>query len=232
MVYLRWNELRPQLGLMHDSILTRADAEKLVDLDIAVDLVLGEARKQAALLLRQATGVLEKAEADANVQRLRADRERASAARQGYRQGRRESIEEWHAQVAPANGAVADGLQPQRERMARMVVNAVRRLVLASPPREFFDAAISCIDREAEDARRMVLHVHPDEVIPATETVQGCRVRWPKGLQVRVEADASLGLRSCRVETDVGYMDSSLDVQLSALSDDLLAEPGFQGGAA
>ena len=221
MVYLRWNELRPQLGLTNDGIIVRADAERLVTLDVAVEAILGDARAHRLASNEEVERLRDAAKADAEAIKAHASEECRAAVETAVAQASAEALTVWQAKAAAAQREGHEIFVRYREMLAKVVVNTVRQLVHAAPASDFFEMALSALDREAEEARRMVLHVHPDDASEATQALAKFQARWPEGLVARVEVAPSLPLRSCRVETDLGYVDSSLEVQLAVFGNRL-----------
>lgn len=218
MVYLRWNELRTQLGLNGDGIVPRAQAEQLVALDAAVESILQEARQFLADARLQGQRIRDEAVAGADAIRAQAEEECRSARESAYAQGSIEAAKTW---LDKAAGPQREGhalFSRHRETLGKIVVNTVRQLVRSAPAGDFFEAAMSALDREAEEARWMVLYVHPGEVQEASRMLETFRGRWPDGMSVRIEPQASFEPRSCRVETDLGYIDSSLEIQLAVFA--------------
>ncbi len=227
MVYLRWPELGAELGLNDDGVVARDEFARLVMLDSAAMDILRAAQARADAALEEAEHILDEAHADADRLVAAGEAQRRTAANLGYWQGRRQSVADWHRQSLAAQRDAAALAARQRERLAELVVATVRGLVLSQPPQDFYAAALTLLDKEAEDAGRMVFHVHPDDRAHVEAALQSHRARWPAGASARVEVDPQLGRRACRVESDVGYIDAGLDTQLAALARGLLNDRTF-----
>jgi type III secretion protein L len=227
MVYLRWPELGAELGLNDDGVVPRDELARLVTLDSAADDILGAAQRRADAASHEAERILSAARAEADRLVEAGENQRRASANLGYWQGRRQCVADWHRQALTAQHDAAALAARQRERLADLVVATVRGLVLSQPAQDFYAAALTLLDKEAEAAGRLVFHVHPDDCAHVEAALQAHRVRWPAGASARVEVDPQVGRRACRVESDVGYIDAGLDTQLAALARGLLSDRAF-----
>ncbi len=174
-------------------------AQRLAQAEDAARRLLDEARLQADALAERA-------------------REQEQAARvRGHEAGMRQALDEWHAAAARGRALAARSHAALRERLAAMVVEAVRQLVLAEPGESFFAAALARLDKLAEDAARLTLRLHPADRAAAERALAAAPQPWLAGLAVALEDDASLAPGSCRCESSTGWLDASLEVQLEAV---------------
>lgn len=218
MVYLRWTELGAELGLSADGVVAREELARLVSIDQAAVDLLAAARARQDAAHEEAERVLADAHAEAERLVAAGETQRRASAKLGYWQGHRQAVADWHDQSFDAQRDMASMVARQRERMIDVVVATVRGLVLSQAPQDFYAAALTLLDKEAEDAGRMLFHVHPDDQAHAEAALQAHRARWPAGASARVEVDPQSTRRSCRVESDMGYVDAGLDTQLAALA--------------
>jgi type III secretion protein L len=97
-----------------------------------------------------------------------------------------------------------------------LVAEAVSRIVRAMPPEILTKSVIQAALDEVQGERgRVVLRLHPERVALAETWL---RERPMTGaISIVVEADTTLGLDDCMLETANGVIETGLDIQLQAL---------------
>lgn len=144
-------------------------------------------------------------------------RARDAAVEQGRRDGEAEGRKRAAALMADTVAAAQDQLRISEKRLIAIVVEAVRRIVGEFDDTELTSRLVRKLVAEAESEGRIRLRVSPGRLA----TVQDCVRRMPSRhggmVLVEVVADPSVEDRACRMETELGFVETSVDAQLEAL---------------
>lgn len=148
-----------------------------------------------------------------------------AARQQGYQDGYRDGMvaldgfKQSYAQQTTAQigtlvaslTAALDGLQQDMaQAVAAIATELARRVVrqeLAAEPERIARVAAEAIDAMMLSARHMVVRVHPDDLA----FVQGGCAEQLAARGARVVADAALTRGGCRVESDIGGVDATVE---------------------
>ncbi len=146
-----------------------------------------------------------------NAEAARQAREQGHAL--GFEQGQHEAAETLAAQWLEQSRAAADERERLRGEVGALALQVVRKLLGA-----FADDAVlvALADTAADDilpAQPLALAVHPDrcEAVRARLASAGTRLRC------EVRGDTACAVDTCRIETEHGSVDVSLEVQLARL---------------
>lgn len=163
------------------------------------------------------------AEAKAIVEAARreADEIRDEARQSGERAGRDE------AAAACTGLIVAARLDAERVRTA--AVSSARVLALRMAEKivaralDLDPGVLTSIAAQALEAARtqsgvVTLRVHPDDAAMLARDRAALLARLRRGVELRIEADASISRPGCIVETPAGRVDAQLETQLAALA--------------
>jgi len=185
-------------------------------------------------------------EADAPIDPAELLAQQLRAARQaGYQDGYRDGLvaldgfkqtfaSQTTTQVGTLVRAVGEQLDALEQEMARTLANAaaslarqVLRSELAARPECVAAVAEQAIDALLLSARHIVLRIHPDD----HALITGSSADAIQARGARLVADATIGRGGCRVESDIGLVDATIDERwrraVAALGSDLSwrAEP-------
>ncbi|MEM7529307.1 MAG: HrpE/YscL family type III secretion apparatus protein [Pseudomonadota bacterium] len=156
-----------------------------------------------------------RAKADAVLEEAKAEFERQKAA--GYTQGTDEGKAEIAAQMTEMVGRSIDYLGRTEGAVAETVLLCLRKIL-----GEFDDGEL--VVRQARTAlravgaeKRVTLRVSTDNVEAARERIGEIQRGNKEVGYLEVIGDAGLSRGDCRLETDAGVVDASLDIQLSAI---------------
>jgi flagellar biosynthesis/type III secretory pathway protein FliH len=176
----------------------------------------------------EALRIVETAEAEAAQIRASAEAVREEARRKGYAEGYEKGAGEWGEAVRTARASVAaavEGAKPQIVRLALRVAEKVLRRKLETEPESLLpmvDEALRSLS--AQQPARVVIRAHPDDRGVLEVRRQHWLDRNPGLATLQVVADESFPRGGCRIESDFGMVDASLDTQLRVIERHLLGE--------
>jgi len=208
-------------GVGIDSDILRAEHfTTVVELDQAYvqtnrqrDVMLATAREQAAAIAAQA-------EADAAELREAARQAFETAHAEGYQAGREEALADWYRRSAEASKDRRATQTMLRDRLAELVVVAVEQIVRSEDSSTLFARSASEIDRIADGCAYLSVRVHPDDYAAATREFDRFALEWSergRAIPLTVMADLKMTPGDCICESDLGIVDASLSIQLSAM---------------
>jgi type III secretion protein L len=199
---------------------------------LALDGILGHAREEAramGLLAEQdarhivdmarqeAAAVLAEARAEAAALCEAATQKAGEEAARGYADGCQDAVTQWHERFADLQASHAAALAGMEERLAGIVALAVERIVRAEPREALFLRALQGVRDALREAGTARLRVHPQDADAALAAISAEGGVQAEGLQVQVEPDATLAPGACVLESSIGRLDASLDVQLAGV---------------
>ncbi|HEX6707427.1 MAG TPA: FliH/SctL family protein [Albitalea sp.] len=138
---------------------------------------------------------------------------REAAHAQGLAEGQVQGLREAQERLAETLVSLAQSSAEERERLqgeiAGLALQVVRKLLGSFAEDQVLAALAETAAHETLPARPIALVVHPDECE---------RVRARLGLDCEVRADAACEAGTCRIETELGSVDASLESQLARLA--------------
>jgi flagellar biosynthesis/type III secretory pathway protein FliH len=146
---------------------------------------------------------------------------RAAGHAQGLEEGRRaarDDIAETLNELAAVAARQHDELRLQ---VAALSLEVVRKLMGRFAAPEQLVALADTAAREMLPAQNWVLSVHPDRVDAVREQLNAVAASTNLSIEpvpFELRADASCALDSCRIETELGSAEASLDAQLQRLA--------------
>ena len=187
---------------------TAVSSGKVIDREVAqahqeAARIIEEARKEAETLIFKA--------------REEVDAIRAEAREAGYREG----LAEWETRLAEMRAALDQTLKdatPQIAHLAVRIAEKILRKHLDTDP----ESIVPMVQEALATARGyrggfFVIRVHPEDV-PALE---GARERLlqlnPSWEALQIVGDEQMARGGCRIESDFGTIDASLETQLKAI---------------
>lgn len=178
----------------------------------------------------EAMQILETAQKEASEMRASAEKVRNEAKEAGYREGFSRGAAQWAQAVKAAQNslkAALEGAKPEVVRMALRVAEKVLRQKLETTP----EAMLPMVDEalrslQGQQQTRIVLRVHPAD----QKILEARRQHWLErhpgisGLQVVVDEEMSRG--GCRIESEFGMVDATVETQIQVIERHLLGEEG------
>jgi len=144
---------------------------------------------------------------------------RAEGLAQGLADGRAAAREDIAAQVSALALQSAQRHDALREQMAALALQVARKLIGSFAPPEQLVALACTAARDVMPGPTLTLVVHPDAIggvrARLAELAAGSASDAP---QFEVRADDACEPGTCRIETELGTVDASLDAQLARLA--------------
>lgn len=136
-------------------------------------------------------------------------------------QGRREAEAEGErakaALIAETAAATQAFWRHSEGRLADLVMAAVRRVLGEFEDAELVAGMVRQLLKETADEGRIRVRAAPAEVGAIRDRVQEMQAAGPGADAVEVIADATVSEGACRMETELGFVETSVDAQLEAL---------------
>jgi len=160
---------------------------------------------------------------DQQAQRIDAARADARAAghAQGLEEGRRAARDDIAATLNELAAAAARQHDELRLQVAALALEVVRKLMGRFAAPEQLVALADTAAREMLPAQHWVLAVHPDRVDAVRDQLNAVAASSnlsTEPIPFELRADASCALDACRIETELGSVEASLDAQLQRLA--------------
>ncbi len=201
MSYLLWQRDR-NLGLGAARVVLRAaDVPLLADAQAL--------RDRLERLNEEAAARIATAEQDARVQ--------------GYVQGREQALRETQDEMAGAVLALQQKTAQAHERfrgeIAALALQVVRKVMGQLPVEGVLSALAATAARDMVPAPSMTLVVHPDQCDAVRAQLASLADADPAQPRFDVLPDPDCREGACRIETEFGTVDASLDAQLKRIAD-------------
>ena len=140
-----------------------------------------------------------------------------TAFEQGRRDGEEEGRKRAAALMAETVAAAQGQLRASEKRLIAIVVEAVGRIIGGFDDTELTSRLVRQLVGEAESEGRIRLRVSPGQLATVRNCVRELPSRHGEVAVVDVVADASVDDRACRMETELGIVETSVDAQLEVL---------------
>lgn len=141
----------------------------------------------------------------------------AAAVEQGRRDGEAEGRKRAAALMAGTVAAAQGQLRASEKRLIAIVMEAVRRIIGEFDDSELTSRLVRKLVGEAESEGRIRLRVSPGGLTAVEDRVRRMHGRHGGMELVDVVADPTVEDRACRMETELGFVETSVDAQLEAL---------------
>ena len=139
----------------------------------------------------------------------------AAAVERGRQAGEAQGREASAALMAEAAAGARDFWRRSERRLADIVIEAVRRIIGEFDDAEAVAGVVRQLLEQAADEGRIRVRVAPGQI----GTIRGQVRALPGGGSDAVEiiADAGVAAGACRMETEIGFVETSVEAQLEAL---------------
>ena len=144
-------------------------------------------------------------------------RARDAAIERGRRDGEAEGRKDAASLMADTVVAAQGQLRISEGRLIAIVMEAIRRILGEFDDTELTSRLVRRLVEEAQSEGRIRLRVPPDQVSSVQECVRRMQSRHGSVEWVDVVADPSVADRGCCMETELGFVETSVDAQLEAL---------------
>jgi len=158
---------------------------------------------------------------------------RAAGHVQGLEEGRRAARDDIAATLNELAAAAARQREELRTQVAALALEVVRKLMGRFAAPEQLVALADTAARAMLPAQRWVLVVHPDRADAVREQLNAVSASSDTSIEpmpFELRPDASCALDACRIETELGSVEASLDAQLQRLARAWAVEPGGAHG--
>lgn len=166
---------------------------------------------------REATSLIEAAEADAAAIRAAAREAHEQERKRGYEEGleaaRMEAAEQMIANVS----STIDYYEKVEGRMIELVLQAMRRIVADYDDRERVTTVVCGALSAVRNQKQVTLRVAPDKVDLLKQSTDELLASFPGIGYVDIVADGRLSGDACIVETEIGIVEASMEGQITAL---------------
>ena len=140
-----------------------------------------------------------------------------AAVERGRRDGEAEGRKRAAALMADTVAAAQGQLRASEKRLIAIVMEAVRRIIGEFDDTELTSRLVRKLVAEAESEGRIRLRVSPGGLTAVQDRVRRMPSRHAGTELVEVVADPSVEDRACRMETELGFVETSVDAQLEVL---------------
>ena len=140
-----------------------------------------------------------------------------AAVEQGRRQGEAEGRKRAAALMADTVAAAQGQLRVSERRLIAIVMEAVRRIIGEFDDTELTSRLVRNLVAEAERQGRIRLRVSPGQLTTVRDLVRRMPSQPGEAKFVEVVADPSVDDRACRMESELGFVETSIDAQLEVL---------------
>lgn len=169
--------------------LTYTEAEKVVE----------EARKEAERIIREAGSAYE------------AEKEK------GYRAGLEEGKITCSQQILDTVTSTVDYLGSLEEKVTNIVISALRKIIGEIDDRTLITKVIQSALTVVRNQKQVTLRVSPKQVETVKGALDGILGSFPAISFIDVMGDGRLKEGGCILESEIGVVDASIDVQLEAI---------------
>lgn len=148
---------------------------------------------------------------------------RAAGLAQGLEQGRVAARDELAATLTEVSATAAQRHEQLREQVAALALQVARKLMGHFALPEQLVALADTAARDMMPAQTLTLLVHPDQVDAVRARLDALAQTAADGspleaLKFELRADAGCAPDACRLESELGRVDASLDAQLQRLA--------------
>jgi type III secretion protein L len=119
-------------------------------------------------------------------------------------------------ELEAARSSLIELLRPS---LTDLLLDAMGKLARGIPRERLYASAMASIEEAWRHARWARMHVNPQDVPAAEQALADLATEGRSAPSITVVADDSVAPAGCRFESDLGFADAGLDVQLNALRD-------------
>jgi type III secretion protein L len=173
-------------------------------------------KKDYALLL-QAEQILAHARAEAGAIRVEAQKAYETEKARGYEQGLNESRMEMAERMLDTVSAGVDYLEGLEGTLTDLVMNALYKIIEGFEDRERVAGVVRKALSYVRTQKRVVLRLCPEDEELARGEWKNLQRDYPGIGTLDISADPRLSRGACLLESELGIIDASLEVQLAAI---------------
>ncbi|BDV01961.1 type III secretion system protein [Thermodesulfomicrobium sp. WS] len=172
--------------------------------------------------MTEASALLDAAAREA--ERIRAEAQEAakSMREKGYRDGLREGKQKMAEKMLETVQRTVDYMASSEEMLCELVVTAVRRVIGELGERERIVRIVRNALAVVRSQKQVVVKVAPQDLEAVQAEVDALLRQFPGIEFIEVVADGRLSPQSCILESGMGIVDASVEVQLAAIRNALM----------
>ncbi len=185
-------------------------------------------RAEAYASLLQAQSVLDDARAEAEAIRKRADDAYQERKKQGYEDGVLEGQMQQAEKMLETSMQAVEYLEGLERQIVEVVTTAVRKIVGDLDDKERIVRVVRTALDQVRGRQRVLVRVCPEEEPHVREALAPMLVSASVSAGIELIADQRMKPGSCMLESEMGVVDASLEVQLKAIENALTARIGAE----
>lgn len=209
-----------------DGLIRRESLVDICALDVAFQSVEKVRIEVLTKVRQQAEAIVEAGIEEAETIRLQAKQNAQLLFEQAHADGLDAGAQQWNASVLRSARDSHEQLRQQRERMARIVIAAVEKVIPLQDPQGIYRQVLKMLSKSVQAVRYVTVRVCPQELPHAQATLRELADGSPLAKLIEVTGDDRLTQGACLVESDQGIVDLSLQSQLNALRAAILIAVG------
>jgi type III secretion protein L len=137
----------------------------------------------------------------------------------GFRTGEERAEANVAERLCALEAARSSLIELLRPSLTDLLQDAMGKLARGIPRERLYASAVASIDEAWRQARWTRMHVNPQDMAAAEQALTDLAAEGHRTTSITVMADTSVPVAGCRLESDLGFADAGLDVQLQALRD-------------
>ncbi|MCG8650828.1 MAG: HrpE/YscL family type III secretion apparatus protein [Pirellulales bacterium] len=200
---------------------------QLTDLSLQPDQTVVSAEQYQTMLDAQA--IIRSAQEQADQIQVEAQAEYERQKQQGYDDGMMRGRQEIAEEMVNSVSEAVNYLSKLEEQTIELVTRAVRKVIGGIDQHERIVAVVQQALAVARSQTKATVRVCAEEVDAVHQRLDEIMRPYPNIQFLDVVADSRLSSGGCILETDVGIVDASVDVQLAAIEKSLAKSLGFSG---
>ncbi len=138
-------------------------------------------------------------------------------ANDGYKIGEERAKATVAEQLSALEVARSSLIELLRPSLTDLLLDAMGKLARGIPRERLYASAVASIEEAWRQARWTSLHVNPQDVPAAERALAELAADGRGTTSIAIVADPNVPPAGCRFESDLGFADAGLDVQLQAL---------------
>jgi type III secretion protein L len=170
----------------------------------------------------EAEGIIEKARVEAERIIQAAGQAFKDEEEKGYRAGLEEGKVTCSQQILDTVTSTVDYLGSLEEKVTDVVMKALRKIIGELDDRDLIQRVVRSALSVVRNQKQVTLRVSPEEVETVKDSLNSIIADFPAISFIDVMGDGRLKQGGCILETEIGVVDASIDVQIEAIRKSLL----------
>jgi flagellar biosynthesis/type III secretory pathway protein FliH len=137
----------------------------------------------------------------------------------GFKTGEERAKADVAGRLHALEAARSSLIELMRPSLTDLLLDAMGKLARGIPRERLYASAVASIDEAWRQARWARMHVNPQDLAAAEQALTDLAADGHGATSITVMADNNVPAAGCRFESDLGFADAGLEVQLEALRD-------------